>query len=210
MRVCATRDFWSHPRTKAVGPESPLAYASTIKDGAELAAFRRFVRGRRYLVTPTVSRTCVFDFVDGESVVDSTLVALSLDDDFDFGVLQSGVHALWVRHANAGKGEHLRYSLQVFASFPRPWPRGSARALVAARGRHLRELRSYLALDRGLSPNAVWQGSESEEPTTTRLAHARHELDQAVLEAYGWGVDRTDSAKILDSLIKLNEERSTQ
>jgi hypothetical protein len=74
--------------------------------------------GKRFLVTPRVSKHCVFLWLDSVTVPDSGVVAWDTDDAYVMGVLQSRVHRVWTL-ANCGwRGETRNYQIKsCFRSF---------------------------------------------------------------------------------------------
>ena len=77
--------------------------------------------GKRFLVTPRVSKHCVFLWLDSVTLPDSGVVAWDTDDDYVMGVLQSRVHRVWTL-ANCGwRGETRNYQTRsCFRSFVFP------------------------------------------------------------------------------------------
>ena len=118
--------------------------------GRTLPAFRRATNGlSRYLATPCVSKHRVFCWLDAIVIPDGKLIAIALDGDYHFGVLQSGVHAAWVLVTCGWHGgERQTYNPTVtFETFPFPWPPGQEPAgdarveAIAEAAKELDELR---------------------------------------------------------------------
>jgi hypothetical protein len=78
-------------------------------------------RGKRFLVTPRVSKHSVFLWLDSVVLTDSGIVMWGTDDDYVFGILQSRVHRVWTL-ANCGwRGETRNYQIKsCFRSFVFP------------------------------------------------------------------------------------------
>jgi hypothetical protein len=154
----------------------------------------------------------VFEWVSGDVLPDSALVAIARDDDFTFGVLQSRIHELWaratgtqVREAETG----FRYTpTTTFETYPFPRPNAEQREAVGEAARRLVELRDGWLNPHGLAPDELEKRSltslYNERPSWLTNTHA--ELDVAACAAYGWGKD-LDDAEVLERLLALNLER---
>ena len=141
------------------------------------------------------------------------VIAIARDDYYMLGVLSSSMHELWARRV----GSQLRESdsggtytpSTCFETFPFPEPNDEQRNTIAKAAEKLNELR-----EGWLNPLDA-SASELKKRTLTNLYNARptwlqmvHErLDNAVLDAYGWPHDLTDS-EILQRLLALNLERA--
>ena len=122
-----------------------------------MPSYRRAIKGSdRYLVTSLTSKWRFFVFVDSAVIIDSTSVAIALDSDLSFGVLQSRFHTLWALRLGSwlGAGNDSRYTPSTtFETFPFPEgltpnipaadyaddPRAQAIAAAAAELNRLRE-----------------------------------------------------------------------
>jgi hypothetical protein len=104
-----------------------------------------------------------------------------MEDDYAFGVLQSGLHAAWLAARGSTLKDDRRYtSSTVFASFP--WPQAPGAAEVAAVARAavaLRAVRGELQAARGCGLGALSAAAAAP------LAEAHAALDAAVRVAYG-------------------------
>ncbi|MFW6106985.1 MAG: class I SAM-dependent DNA methyltransferase, partial [bacterium] len=83
----------------------------------------------RCVATPNVTKYRLFAFLDAKTLPDHQLIAFARDDDYFFGVLQSGIHELWARRQGTQLREAesgFRYTpTSCFETFPLPWPPGS-------------------------------------------------------------------------------------
>ncbi len=115
----------------------------------------------RYIVTPTVAKHRLFDWLEAGICPDHQLIVIARDDDVTFGILHSRFHETWSLRLGTwlGKGNDPRYTpTTTFETFPFPDglspdisapdyaddPRAVA---IADAARHLVELR-----DRWLNP----------------------------------------------------------
>ena len=172
----------------------------------------------RIIITPRVAKHRVFVWVTAQLLPDSRLFAFARQDDYFIGVLHSRVHEVWslATSSRHGVGNDPTYNnSSCFRTFPFPWPPGQEPTddprvqVIAQAAKKLVEKR-----DRWLNPEGA---SEKElkkrtltnlynrRPTWLDLAH--QELDEAVLDAYGWPHDLSDE-EILERLLALNLERA--
>ena len=173
----------------------------------------------RYAVTPRHSKHRVFTWEPIGVLPDSALVAFARANDYFFGVLQSRVHELWSRATGTQVREvesGFRYTPQsCFDTFPFPWRSGKEQSddprvqAIAVAAKELVEKR-----DAWLNPPGA-SAAELNKRTLTNLYNqqpqwledAHHALDKAVLAAYGWPEDLSDT-EILERLLALNRERA--
>jgi hypothetical protein len=170
----------------------------------------------RCIVTPEVSKHRVFVWMPTEVVPDHKLHVFVRDDDYFFGVLQSRVHELWALRKCSTLEDRPSYnSKTTFETFPMPWPPGTEPKddprveAIAAAAKRLIENR-----DAWLNPPGA-SVAELKRRTLTNLYNQRPQwledahraLDKAVLAAYGWPEDISDT-DILERLLALNRERA--
>lgn len=153
---------------------------------------------RRYIVCGRVTRRPIFEFVSPEIHPNDSLTAFPLDDDYSFGILQSGIHWLWFTQRCSTLKSDPRYtSNTVFDSFP--WPQNPtlkkvenvAKAAVA-----LRKLRRELIQKYELSLRDLYRALET--PGASPLKETQEKLDMAVRAAYGMTKSEDPLAFLLD------------
>jgi len=172
----------------------------------------------RYIVTPRVAKHRIFVYVNAATLPDGAVVAISRDDDYFLGCLQSKLHELWSLALCTwlGVGNDPRYTpTTTFDTFPFPWPPDQependplVQAIAEATQELVRKRDAWLnppdasaeELKRRTLTNLY-----NQRPTWLDLAHRT--LDAAVLDAYGWPHDLTDE-DILRRLLQLNLERA--
>ncbi len=156
----------------------------------------------RYIVCSRVTKRPIFFFVSSSVRPSDALSCFAFDDDYSYGILQSGAHFRWFEAKSSKLTERLRYTPDsVFDTFA--WPqRPSAKSItaVAAAGRKIRSIRAEAIAGKSGGLRAVYQALELPGAHPLRVAHA--ELDAAVIEAYGFSA-RKD---ILQQLLDLNGE----
>jgi type II restriction/modification system DNA methylase subunit YeeA len=183
------------------------------RHGETVPGLRVAVSGlRRYLVTPRVAKHRLFVWVPPQTLPDSAVVAIVRDDDYSFGVLQSGVHELWARAQGTQLREAesgFRYTPKsTFETFPFPAPTIQQREEISEAAKSLAALRAgWLnppsATDTELRKRTL-TNLYNQQPSWLAQAHER--LDRAVHAAYGWRYPLAPDA-ILSALVELNLAR---
>jgi len=119
---------------------------------------------------------------------DATVV-FATDSYADQVVLSSGLHQSWAIKYGSGMRADPRYTpSDVFETFPRPAPTDR----LEAAGRRLDEERREIMLRRDLGLTKLYNLvndpdlRDSADPDVRRLRKIHVEIDEAVLEAYGW------------------------
>ncbi|MBC5764582.1 class I SAM-dependent DNA methyltransferase [Ramlibacter albus] len=94
------------------------------RHGRSGAEFRQAVAGiDRYIATSRVSKHRFFVWLSSSIWPDSRLLAITLDDDFSFGVLSSRIHTVWslAKASMHGVGNDPTYNAEsCFETFPFP------------------------------------------------------------------------------------------
>jgi SAM-dependent methyltransferase len=138
----------------------------------------------RYLVCSEVTKRPIFSFVDPEIRPDHTLEAFVFEDDYSFGILQSGIHWSWfIATCSKLKGDFRYTPESVFDTFP--WPQEPTRAqikAVAETAVALRALRRETMRKLNYSLRDLYRTLDQPGNNPLREAHAR--LDAAVRAAY--------------------------
>ena len=155
---------------------------------------------KRYIACGQVTKRPIVEFISSAINPNAQLIVFSYDDDYSFGIIQSGIHWQWFINRCSTLTERFRYtSNTVWDSFP--WPQEPSLASVkkvAAAGRELRSIRNELLAKHRLSRRALYRSMEKPGDHPLKSAHAK--LDAAVREAYGM----TAKADPLPILLKLN------
>jgi hypothetical protein len=181
--------------------------------GEPRPGMRKAIAGHhRYMVTPMVSKHRVFVWVAPEVVPENLLIAIARDDDYTFGILHSHPHELWARRAGTQLRDAesaSRYTLSMtFETFPFPDPTPSQKQAIADAANELNNLREVW-----LNPADATDGDLDKRTLTnlynqnpTWLINANKQLDDAVMDAYGWPHDISDD-DVLVNLLALNFQR---
>ncbi len=133
----------------------------------------------RYLATPLAAESPSWDWIDSATLPDDTLLAVTCDDDFTHGLLQSRFFTSW-SHA----WSRQLSPTEIVGTFPFPWPPAT---LLSALTRAQEEHRLAIA--------------------RAARAGAQDQLNSAVASAYSWPDDLANE-EILTNLTALNLLRS--
>ncbi len=163
----------------------------------------RKIRGlSRYVCCSRVTKRPVFVFVSSKINPSDATTVFTFEDDYSFGILQSGIHWLWFIERCSTLTERPRYtSNTVYDSFP--WPQAPTLSQVRAVSRasvELRRLREDLMEKHGYTLRDLYRTLETPGENALKDAHA--ELDATVRLAYGVSA----KANVLEFLFLLNQE----
>jgi hypothetical protein len=152
----------------------------------------------RYIMCPRVTKRPIFEFVSTKIHPDGATMVFPFDDDYSFGVLQSGIHFLWFRAKCSTLKADFRYTSDtVFDTFP--WPQKPTRAQIKAVAESavaLRALRRETMRKLNYSLRDLYRTLDQPGDNPLRDAHAR--LDNAVRAAYGMAEDVDPLAFLLE------------
>jgi hypothetical protein len=156
----------------------------------------------RYVACSGVTKRPIFEFIHSSIHPNAKLQVFVLDDDYSFGILQSGIHWEWFKaRCTTLKSDWAYTSDTIFDSFP--WPQSSSEnqvKQVAATAVSLRALR------RDVMSRNKWTFRELyrtlDVPGENPLRQAHNDLDKAVRNAYGM----KPGDDTLAFLLRLNQE----
>ncbi len=141
----------------------------------------------------------MFAFLSCAFIPTNTLQIFAYDDDYTFGIIQSTLHWVWAKAKGGKVTERIRYTSDVWRTFPWPQqPSLGAAADVAVSARALRQTRRELMAANNYSLRALYQAAEVPGPHPLKDAQAR--LDAAVAAAY----DLPAGQEPLEFLLELN------
>lgn len=216
LRATVLPDRQAKAKSKAAGSAEALAEDANAKvhshherflDGwwrhayrreEMLAAMNELKLGRFIGVSRVASerRLSVYAFIDVSIRPDDSMTVLALDDDYSFGIVSSELHRLWLLERCSKLETRLRYtSTTVWDSFPWPSnPTEDAVAKVAGASKAILDLRTeYLA--EGITLGDMYDSLRDGGASPLRNLH--QELDEAVIEAYGFNPDDDFLAQLL-------------
>lgn len=213
--------------------------------GEPVKVTRNSIEGlRRFIITCRTSRHRVFLFMDSSELPDAKLVTLAFEDPYFLGVLSSSLHVRWANLTGGwlGVGNDSTYNHSVcFNQFPFPaLDEGPLKQRIRDLGERLdahrkrqQELHPDLTLTglynvleavRAGTPLSAKEKAIHDKGLVSILRQLHDELDDAVLQAYGWGdlaVETQDGktqdarqeqacAELLTRLVALNHERAAE
>ena len=173
--------------------------------------------GKRFIVTPRVSRHRFFVWIEPPTIVDSGAVVIDRSDDYAFGVLSSKIHTVWALAAGTrlATGPNRYVHTSTFNTFPFPWsldaPDGALgdvqlahQAAISQAAKNLDDARSeWLSADPGRTMTRLYNAMP------TWFENRQKILDEAVIDAYGWPHDISEE-EILKRLLALNLKRDLE
>ncbi|WDV32063.1 hypothetical protein OIM90_14270 [Streptomyces sp. AD16] len=140
----------------------------------------------RILVVARVSKTGLPVFVSTGQVVSEQTVVFATDQSVDLALLSSGIHYAWaIVRASSLKGD-LRYTpSDVYETLPQPQATGRMQSV----GEALEKLRGVTMMERQTGLTKLYSlvhDASVHDSDIVALRHVHREIDEAVLEAYGW------------------------
>lgn len=193
------------------------------------SSLRLALRGLPYFIG--ICRTAkhrVFQVLDKDTVVESTVIAIAVGDYYVSGVLSSRAHVVFStdRGTRLGVGNDPRYNNTLcFEPFAFPAASDANRAEIRRLGEQLDAHRKrqqslqpeltitgmYNVLEKLRSGEALTEKEKviHEQGLVSVLKQIHDDLDAAVFDAYGWPHDLTDE-QILERLVALNAERAEE
>lgn len=205
----------------------------------------------RYIVTVETAKHRTFQFLESEIAPDNMLIVFAISDAYHLGVLSSSIHTMWSLAVGGrlGVGNDPRYNkTRCFELFPFPVPiddqKQKIRTLAEQLDAHRKNQQAkhpeltltgmYNVLEK-LKSGEVLNAKDKimhEQGLVSVLRQMHHELDLAVLDAYGWNelaalmnvVNGTATAKdktrdelareleevLLEKLVALNSQRAEE
>ncbi len=159
---------------------------------------------QRYIATPETTKHRVFTFLDRSILPDNALIVIALDDSYFLGVLCSSIHNVWALASGGDLGGNTpRYNkTRCFDPFPFPdatlEQKEKIRQLGERLDRHRKQVQAqhpeititgmYNLLEK-LRKGENFTDKDREynnKALVSTLKQIHDELDNAVLEAYGW------------------------
>lgn len=153
-------------------------------------ALRAASRGlNRLIMRPKISVHNVFAFIAADVLVSAPHVAITREEGSTFSVIQSRVHEIWTVNFGALLEDRFCYTpSDCFETFPFPANFETDTTLEAAgEAYHAFRVDLMMARNEGLTKTYNRFHARSENGADiARLRTLHHEMDVAVLRAYGW------------------------
>ena len=153
----------------------------------------------RYIALTRVAaegRASIYNFISTDVRPDDSLQVFTFDDDYSFGVLSSSLHRLWFDERCSRLEARPRYTpTTVWNTFP--WPLSPAADTVT----HIAELSAAIIelrlnyVDDGMTLGAIYDVLR--ESGHSKLRDLHDQLDQAVIDAYGFADGEDHLAQLL-------------
>ena len=157
---------------------------------------------QRYIAVSRVTKRPIFEFVSTKIHPGDALIAFTFEDDYSFGILQSGLHGQWFREKCSTLKGDFRYTADsIFDTFV--WPQNPTKSQtkkVADAAVQLRELRNKILEENKWGLKDLYRTLDLPGKNPLKDAHAK--LDNAVKEAYGM----SERDNPLSFLLELNSE----
>ena len=226
---------WVNERVK---PERDQNNRATYREkwwifGEPRGKFRPALKNiSRYIGTPQTSKHRIFSFISSHVIPDNQIIVIAHEDSYILGILSSETHVIWALAAGGrlGVGNDPRYNkLVCFDPFPFPdatlEQKEKIRQLGERLDRHRKQVQAqhpeititgmYNLLEK-LRKGEDFTDKDREynnKALVSTLKQIHDELDNTVLEAYGWedlkqSEDITET--ILDRLVTLNAQRAEE
>lgn len=147
--------------------------------------------GQTVLAVTRVSKTLAISFVPPGCVFSDATVVFSMGGTDDFAVLQSSLHSAFAWQYSSRLKSDLRYS-PTDALEPFPFPidvQTDKRHWLRELGSRFHDARSEVMRKRQIGLTKLYNLIHDEAESTPEITHLREllrDIDQLVLEAYGW------------------------
>jgi len=155
---------------------------------------------KRYVVCAQVTKRPIFEFVSNSINPNAALIVFPMEDDYSFGILQSGIHWEWFKARCSTLTERFRYTSDtVFDSFP--WPQNPDEKTLDEISKHskdLRIMRRRVMEENNISLRDLYRMME--DTPNNPVSDIQNNLDKAVRSAYGM----KPKDNILEFLLELN------
>jgi hypothetical protein len=176
--------------------------------------YQRISQRERALCVSRVGQAMAFTLCPANYVFSEAVVVFDIDDYGRFGVLQSRAHDYWARTFSSSLKDDLRYTVSdCYETFPFPAalleseanePANDAtRQSLGAIGEHYHQFRAELMVSNNEGLTSTYNRFHDPAETSSGLLELRRlhgEMDQAVLNAYGWSDVATGCGFGLDYL----------
>lgn len=157
---------------------------------------------KRYIVCAQVTKRPIFEFVSKSINPNAALIVFPMEDDYSFGILQSGIHWEWFKaRCSTLKGDWRYTSDTVFDSFS--WPQEPDEKTIdeiAKYSKELRDLRRKIMKENDFSLRDLYRLMEN--TPNNPVSDVQNKLDKAVRSAYGM----KPKDDILEFLLRLNND----
>ncbi|MEI6380667.1 MAG: DNA methyltransferase [Cyanobacteriota bacterium ELA615] len=174
------------------------------------ALFKAIAPLEMVLVTAQVTKHLGFTFLPNTMIFSQKLIIFPLNKYYSFAVLQSRIHEIWTWFFASTLEDRLNYSpSDCFVTFPFPLSlnpsptggRGTLNDLLEEVGREYYEFRAQLMVSTGLGLTQTYNRFHNpgdNSPEIVKLRQLHQQMDEAVLEAYGWSDIKPECGFVLE------------
>ncbi len=151
----------------------------------------------RFISCARVTQRPIFEFISADINPNDKLMAFMFEDDYSFGLIQSGVHWKWFLEKCTTLGETPNYNTaSIWDTFPFPQTPPEAQIKkVAVAAKALRDARTKAMKEHVMSLRDLYRLLE--QPGKNHIRDLHEALDKAVMEAYGFNEDEDLLAQLL-------------
>ncbi len=157
---------------------------------------------KRYVACARVTQRPIFEFISSNINPNDKVMCFAFEDDYSFGIIQSGLHWKWFLEKCTTLAETPNYnSASIWDTFP--WPQNPSAAqieAVAKAAKALRDERNRVMTENKMSLRDLYRLLE--KPGKNPVRDLQDALDLAVTNAYGFST----SGEPLAQLLALNLE----
>ncbi len=154
----------------------------------------------RYIACARVTQRPIFEFISSEIHPNDKVMCFAFEDDYSYGIIQSGIHWQWFTEKCTTLAETPNYnSAAIWDTFP--WPQDPLEKqimAIAKASKGLRDERNRVMSENNQSLRDIYRLLE--KPGKNSIRDLQQALDKAVLEAYGFD----PSLDLLAQLLELN------
>lgn len=181
---------------------------------------------KRYIGTTETARHRIFQFIPANVLPDHMIIVIASSDSHILGVLSSRPHVTWAVAVGGRLGKGPRYNKNVcFSPFPFPDASEEQKDRIRKLAEQLDEHRKARQVEHpDLTMTQMYNLLEAlregrtltakekeihEKGLVSVLKNIHDELDEAVLDTYGWPHDIADE-EIVARIVALNKERAAE
>ena len=154
----------------------------------------------RYISCAQVTKRPIFEFISREINPNAALIVFALEDDYSFGIINSGFHWNWfIEKCSTMKGDWRYTTDSVWDTFPWPQqPTTTQIETVAQAAKALRDERNWIMQENHWSLRDLYRIIE--KPGKNPIRDLQTILDHAVAAAYKFN----EKQDLLEQLLALN------
>jgi SAM-dependent methyltransferase len=156
----------------------------------------------RYIACARVTQRPIFDFFCPDIHPNDKVIVFAFEDNYSYGIIQSKLHWNWITSKATTLGTGFNYNVaSIWDTFP--WPQNPTEKQIVK----IAKLSKTLSDER----NAIMEKNKStlrdvyrvlEKPGKNKLKDLHTELNNAVMEAYGFDTKKD----VLQQLLELNKK----